>query len=88
MKVSLKKIVLLSLILIVDVIVCLFLALMLMNYEDHYGGTNGEEWTLASMNSSEKLFFISYIIWFILNWIIIIYIAIKTFKYLILKIKK
>ena len=50
-----------------DYFVFAILGLLLMRYEDFWDDSKGEIWSLASMTLTEKLIYISYNIWIILN---------------------
>ena len=65
-----------------------FLGLPLMGYEDNYNSSKGEFLSLASMNTTEKTFYISHNIWIILNIIGLICICIYIGKYIYKRIKK
>ena len=60
------------------------LGLFLMGYDDHYNTSKGEYFSLASMNTTEKMLYICYNTWIILNIIglicILIYIGRKMYK--------
>lgn len=72
-------------ILIVDLVVYIFLGLLLMNYEDNYDSSKGEFWSWASMNSTDRIIFIGYTSWNVLNWIGILYFVRKIIRKLKIK---
>ena len=63
-----------------DVFIFLILSLFQMGYEDNYDVSKGEPWSLASMNSSEKILYICYISWIVLNIIGLFYLGYKIYK--------
>lgn len=64
-------------IIVVDILIGFILAMFLMNYEDSYNRTQGEFWSLSSMNWLDKTIYISYISWIGLNIIGTLYIGYK-----------
>ena len=64
-----------------DIFILLILGLLLMGYDDNYDSSKGEYWSLASMNTTEKIVYFSYILWIILNIIAIIYLGRKVYKW-------
>lgn len=50
-----------------DIFVFIIFGLLLMNYDDNYDSSKGEYWSLASMNSTEKVVYICYNGWIALN---------------------
>lgn len=79
MKNRFLRIIILVTIILIDVCVYLFLGLLLMNYEDSYDSSKGEYWSLSSMNTSEKIIYICYIAWIIINLIVIALLARRLF---------
>lgn len=71
-------------VIVIDICVFLFLGLYLMNYEDFYNESKGEFWSLASMETDQKIAYICYIAWIIMNIIgvisILIYYGRKIYK--------
>ncbi len=71
-------------IIIADFGIFTILGLFLMGYDDHYNSSKGEYWSLASMNTTEKILYICYNTWIILNIIglicIFIYLVQKIYK--------
>ena len=74
------KIVIFAFIFIVDICIYLFLGLLLMNYDDNYDGSEGAYWSLSSMNTAEKIIYISYNAWIILNIIVIAFLARRVYR--------
>ena len=64
-----------------DIFILLILGLLLMGYDDNYDSSKGEYWSLASMNTTEKILYFSYNLWIILNIIAIIYLGKKVYKW-------
>lgn len=64
-----------------DIFILLILGLLLMGYDDNYDSLKGEYWSLASMNTTEKILYFSYNLWIILNIIAIIYLGKKVYKW-------
>ena len=52
---------------VADIFVFITLGLLLMGYDDFYDSSKGEYWSLASMNLTEKIIYICYNIWIVLN---------------------
>lgn len=65
-----------------DIFIFFILSLLLMGYDDNYDSSKGEYWSLVSMNTTEKILYISYNLWILLNIIAIIYIGKKVYKWL------
>jgi hypothetical protein len=63
-----------------DIFVFIILGLLLMGYDDSYDSSKGEYWSLASMNSTEKIIYICYNSWIILNIIGLAYIGRKIYR--------
>ncbi|MBS1570836.1 MAG: hypothetical protein JST62_00360 [Bacteroidetes bacterium] len=63
-----------------DIFVFLIIGLLLMGYDDSYDNSKGEYWSLASMNTTEKIIYICYNAWIILNIIGLAYIGRKIYR--------
>ncbi len=63
-----------------DLFVFILLGLLLMGYEGSYDSSKGEYWSLASMNSTEKIIYICYNAWIILNMIGLVYLGRKIYR--------
>ena len=63
-----------------DLFVFILLGLLLMSYDDSYDSSKGEYWSLASMNSTEKIIYICYNAWIILIIIGLVYIGRKIYS--------
>ena len=79
-KITLKDVLILCAIIVIDIMVFIILGLLLMTYDDFYDESKGEYWSLASMNSKEKIIYIAYNLWIFLNIIGIVFLGIKTYK--------
>ena len=78
-----KKVVTVLILLVLDFLVFLFLAFMLMNYDDSYQESQGEYWSLASMDTRDKIIYISFNAWQVLNaiaGIFFVYWVVKKIK--------
>lgn len=75
------KILIVLLFLFIDFVVYAFLILKMMNYEDFYTYEKGSWYSLESMNTKEKLYYIAYINWFVINIIIIFYLFLKLLRF-------
>lgn len=67
---------------IFDIIVYLFLGLLLMHYDDFYDESKGEYWSLASMTFTEKIYYIGFNVWNIVNIIALGYIVLRIIKWI------
>lgn len=67
-------------IIVIDLFVFILLGVLLMSYDDNYDSSEGEYWSFASMNTSEKIIYICYNSWIILNIIGLAYICLKIYK--------
>jgi len=63
-----------------DIFVFIIIGLLLMGYDDSYDSNKGEYWSLASMNSTEKIIYICYNGWIILNIIGLVFIGRKIYR--------
>lgn len=79
---NLKYAFIVIIIIIIDVGVYLFFGLLLMNYDDFYDESEGEYWSLESMTFWEKVNYIAFELWNILNLIAIIYIIYRMIKWM------
>jgi hypothetical protein len=64
----------------IDVFVFIFLGLLLMSYDDFYDNTKGEYWSLASMNTTEKIIYVAFNVWIAINLILIAFFIRKIYK--------
>lgn len=81
----LKNILITIVVIIIDLGVYIFLGLLLMNYEDFYDESEGPYWSLESMTLSEKVTYICFNGWIIINLLAIVFIVYRASKYLIKK---
>ncbi|MBS1732088.1 MAG: hypothetical protein JST02_02215 [Bacteroidetes bacterium] len=63
-----------------DVFVFILLGVLLMGYEDQYDVSKGEYWSLGSMNTSEKIIYLSFYAWLILNIVAGIFISAGIYR--------
>ena len=63
-----------------DLFIFIILGLLLMGYDDSYDSSKGEYWSLASMNTTEKIIYICSNAWIILNIIGLVYIGRKIYR--------
>ncbi|UPZ17617.1 hypothetical protein [Flavobacterium humidisoli] len=66
-------------IIVADLVVFIILGVLLMGYDDNYDSSEGEYWSFASMNMNEKIIYICYNVWIVLNIIGFIYIGRKIY---------
>jgi hypothetical protein len=67
-------------IIVIDLFVFILLGVLLMGYDDNYDNSEGECWSLASMHTSEKIIYICYNSWIILNIIVLAYFCWKIYE--------
>ncbi len=67
-------------IVVIDLLIYLVLTFGLVNYEDSFDGSKGEFYSLASMETSEKITYLSLILWYIINSILLCIILLKLWK--------
>ena len=63
-----------------DVFIFILLGVLLMGYEDQYDVSKGEYWSLGSMSTSEKIIYLSFYAWIILNIVAAIFILTGIYK--------
>jgi hypothetical protein len=76
-----KKIIFLFL----DIFVFLFCGIYMMGYDDFYDETQGEYYSLLSMEIKFKIVWIFYNFWILLNCFLLLYLVFRMFKKLIIK---
>lgn len=74
-----KRILYISIV-VIDLLIYLVLNFGLVNYEDSFDGSKGEFYSLASMETSEKISYLSLILWYIINSILLCIILFKLWK--------
>jgi hypothetical protein len=79
-KIGIKQVLIWLAIIAVDIFVFIILGLLLMNYDDFYDSSKGEYWSLESMNPTEKVIYICYNVWVVLNIIGLLYIGYKIYR--------
>lgn len=77
---KLKNIIIAFGLLIIDLAIYLFLGLMMMGYEDFYDESKGPWYSLESMTTEQKFYYISLEIWNVLNLLIIAYFLYRLFR--------
>lgn len=77
---TIKNILIVVVIIILDLAIYFVLALLLMNYDDFYDESKGEYWSLESMTFWQKVNYIGFNIWQIINLIAIGYIIYRIIK--------
>ena len=80
-----KKVIFFILFIIIDFALWIAIGLTILNYEDFYDESKGEYFSLASMTAIEKVAYIGYYIWIILNIILVISITYRLINKYILK---
>ena len=63
-----------------DFFVYIVLGLLLMGYDDNYDSSKGEYWSLASMNSTERIIYFALQTWNVINIIGVVYIGHRLYK--------
>lgn len=63
-----------------DIFVYIVLGILQMDYDDNYDSSKGEYWSLASMNTSQLIFYFALQFWNIINIIGLIFIGRKIYK--------
>lgn len=77
---TLKNILIAIGLIVFDLVVYLFLGVMLMCYDDTYEESKGEYWSLASMTFWQKVNYISFNLWLLINVILIVFLIYKIVK--------
>ncbi len=72
-------------IIVIDFVLWIIIGLILLNYGDNWDSTKGHYFSFEGMNITEKIAFISYYIWIVLNALILIYISYRLIKKYLLK---
>lgn len=76
-----KKIVLAVFVILIDIAVYIILGILLMDYTDFYDESKGAYWSLESMTLQQKITYILFNCWIVLNALIGIYLIYKIIKY-------
>ncbi|WP_299012191.1 hypothetical protein [uncultured Polaribacter sp.] len=77
---TIKNIILGILFILIDLIVYIIIGFVILSYEDFYDESLGEYWSLESMTTGQKIAYIGFYFWWILNVILLFFIAFKIFK--------
>lgn len=80
MKVNMKKAIIWITIIMIDLLIYIILGLLLMGYDDFYDESKGEYWSLASMTTSQKIVYILYNFWILLNICTVLYLIVRAFR--------
>ena len=67
-------------VILLDLVVFFFLALMMMNYEDHYAETDGAWYSLASMDLVDMLTFFGLLLWILMNLVALTYMIVRLIR--------
>lgn len=65
---------------LLDLAIYLIIGLIILGYEDFYSEEKGPYWSLESMTLIQKIAYIGYYIWFVLNFLMIGYLIFKFLK--------
>ncbi len=79
------KVFILLIFLLLDLIIYIFLRLIILNYEDFYDESKGEYFSLESMTTIEKIGYIGWYIWILINIFLAIYLIMRLAKWFKLK---
>ncbi|MDP5104690.1 MAG: hypothetical protein NWQ31_00800 [Polaribacter sp.] len=77
---TIKNIFLGILFILIDLVVYIVIGLIIMTYEDFYDKNLGPYWSLESMTLTQKLAYIGFYVWWVLNIILLIFIGYKIFQ--------
>lgn len=80
-----SKFIKISVVIFLDLAVYIFCGVYLMGYDDFYKESQGEYFSLSSMETKFKIVFIFFNFWNILNCIIFFYVLIRLYKRFSLK---
>ena len=75
-----KKIIYWLLFIFIDIVLWIIIGLILLNYEDNWDASKGYYFSLDGMTSVEKIAFISYYIWIVLNILLVVYVIYRLIK--------
>ena len=81
---SVKKVIIWTIFALIDLSIGLLLGLLLMDYDDFYDASKGPYWSLESMNQFQKIIYILFLTWEVLNIVGILYFVfwiIKKWKF-------
>lgn len=65
---------------LLDLAIYIIIGLIILGYEDFYSEEKGPYWSLQSMTLIQKIAYIGYYIWFVLNFLMIGYFIFKFLK--------
>ena len=78
--ITIKNIILGVLFIFLDVVLFIIIGLIIMTYEDFYDESLGSYWSLKSMTIIQKIAYIGFYVWWVLNILLIVFIGYKIFK--------
>jgi H+/Cl- antiporter ClcA len=78
---TIKNIILGILFILIDMAIYFYIGLKLLIYQDFYSEISGPYWSLESMATTEKIAYIGFYVWWVLNILFIVLIVYKIFKY-------
>lgn len=79
-KITIKNIILRVLFILLDLIVYIIIGLVIMTYEDFYNESLGSYWSLESMTLIQKIAYIGFYAWWIVNVILLMLIGYNIYK--------
>ncbi len=77
---SIRNILIGTVIIAIDLAIYLFLGVMLMSYDDFYDERKGAYFSLESMTTAQKINYIGFDIWGIINLMVIAFIIYRLIK--------
>jgi hypothetical protein len=83
----LKKVIIWTIIVIIDAAIYSVLWLLLMNYDDFYDESKGAYWSFESMNSYQKKVYIACYIWDCIHLLFALYLVIRFIRKVFFKKK-
>ena len=77
---SVKKVIIWAIFALIDLSIGLLLGVLLMDYDDFYDASKGAYWSLESMTQFQKIIYILFLTWEILNIVGILYFVFRIIK--------
>ena len=77
---TIKNIILGILFILIDLVVYIFIGFNLLVYEDFYDDSPLLYWSLESMTTAQKITYIGFYVWWVLNVLLLIFIGYKIYK--------
>lgn len=78
---TIKNIILGILFILIDLIIFIIIGFIIMTYEDFYDENLGSYWSLGSMTTTQKIAYIGFYVWWVLNILLLIFIGYKICKF-------